>query len=587
MSGGPSAGVFIQLGLISIAILFAPVILLYIWRLLFRWNPWNLFRNPVEVDGPEAIPQRKRYFIWKWQSASNHTAHEDVFSRSWAPRGDSCSADSQVGLVSTEKCGKISRALDIFRSSLAWWTFQKKRTSISENGDEEKGFQEDFSVQAGTVHRQLTADSASPPAWQSGSTETDRATKSQLLINKRQAEEGLQAEPNDPAAIREWPSGILTEHRTHNIESNLDDLAHAEGARRYPKVIRYYSSIHPLASQRHSPTDGPPAPENSEDLAMAAQDSNQLAKGRQNGSITSESEEKLRKLSCESHFTNNLTHQLELWASPMTLDPYVSCGPAGVGIAGRCNSPAMGWTIFEKGSSRGEKLNTTFDGASSHEGEALSLSEYEDYDLELNIHNNSPSLSRARVPEWRGWSKIRTYSQQIKKPKLDRTLQTVVRRSSAFPGKTQIQDYKIMTGHLSAPEARFLTRLDRSLSWLEYELSGGFRGPKDNTTEYFSPYLIHRGNDINSLRKVPSIGPGGGEAGKLALPRIDSWRDDMDRFRKEEGVEALSPPSMQSGAEVIGNTEVDTAAWVLRRPPQNIGLVGESQNPTDDRHSHL
>ncbi|KAF9887901.1 hypothetical protein FE257_009423 [Aspergillus nanangensis] len=63
-------------------------------------------------------------------------------------------------------------------------------------------------------------------------------------------------------------------------------------------------------------------------------------------------------------------------------------------------------------------------------------------------------------------------------------------------------------------------------------------------------------------------------------PRLNSWRKAVNRYRKAAGVQGVikSVQLYESSADEPPDGMVDPASWVLRKPPQGIGLSRKQEN---------
>ncbi len=142
---------------------------------------------------------------------------------------------------------------------------------------------------------------------------------------------------------------------------------------------------------------------------------------------------------------------------------------------------------------------------------------------------------------------------------------------------------------LSLPEKSFLNCLQRKLTWLSFELAPGFRGPEDNPAESWrAPLVSHSRFSANVVSRATETqkrmltrsgarrteGPLGTRFlhERLQLPNIDDWRNAVNMRRLVSGENELLQSVVQYGGDAPEPREqdIDTAAWILRRPPQGF-----------------
>ncbi|KAK2756712.1 hypothetical protein FQN54_005158 [Arachnomyces sp. PD_36] len=150
---------------------------------------------------------------------------------------------------------------------------------------------------------------------------------------------------------------------------------------------------------------------------------------------------------------------------------------------------------------------------------------------------------------------------------------------------------------LSSPEVRLIYNLGRRLEWLSNELDPGrkpfhflilanhwlnrktwfvldpsSRVPETNKRLHGDPRAIRsRGTSPGAPRKVkyPNVA-----RERAYTPRIDSWRLSVNRVRKSSGMREFlkSIELFDSSAEEPPDNAIDTASWVLRKPPQGFEM---------------
>ncbi|MCJ1253031.1 hypothetical protein MMC24_000838 [Lignoscripta atroalba] len=151
---------------------------------------------------------------------------------------------------------------------------------------------------------------------------------------------------------------------------------------------------------------------------------------------------------------------------------------------------------------------------------------------------------------------------------------------------------------LTTHEKTFLNDLHSRLDWLHYELSPGFRGPKNNQGDMW--YLGQTSLDAvgptadcvsrvtqSEIRRRLSDSPDRcprSMSGRLALakppstgtPDITAWRTAVNDIRRLSGGEEMLRPVLQFGPNGFQEAEegaIDTSAWMLRKPPQGFPHV--------------
>ncbi|MCJ1364675.1 hypothetical protein MMC16_003790 [Acarospora aff. strigata] len=149
---------------------------------------------------------------------------------------------------------------------------------------------------------------------------------------------------------------------------------------------------------------------------------------------------------------------------------------------------------------------------------------------------------------------------------------------------------------LSLPEKCFLDSLHRKLNWLSFELAPGFRGPEDNPAEsWHAPLQSHgrlSGNVVSRatetqkrmLTRSGALRTEGKDSSaapqRLDIPEINDWRTAVNSFRWLSGTEDLLHSIIHYEGDSIEPREedIDTAAWILRRPPQGFEPTDAGMN---------
>ncbi|KAI9837780.1 MAG: hypothetical protein M1819_006714 [Sarea resinae] len=361
----------------------------------------------------------------------------------------------------------------------------------------------------------------------------------------------------------------------------------------------------------------------------------------------------------DSGFGNSLTRRLEIWESPMLLDPFNPSPRDSSGIAGRSASPAMGWrqlneipipnqlSLFEEPSNEPE-MSENARGKQPVRGTIAEASRIDSIRDRIDevvakspinapwFRNEHPTPldkmhgyaaqneclgvpqrkerwftphREGRTPSVSSKSNSGPASRAVSSP-IDVDFQflrespppSFASSSSPYYGRTAgIGLLKPFSEHgspnakslgtkaLTISETVFLKGLNRKLDWLEYELSPGFRGPDENPAD---SYMAKAGLTLNPVSRVTeatkreltrsSAGSKSSEHStpppnrhirkKIPTPRIDSWRIASNKARRVSLKEAFLEPITQFGSDELEprEGELDTAAWVLRRPPQGI-----------------
>ncbi|MCJ1297635.1 hypothetical protein MMC08_000423 [Hypocenomyce scalaris] len=151
------------------------------------------------------------------------------------------------------------------------------------------------------------------------------------------------------------------------------------------------------------------------------------------------------------------------------------------------------------------------------------------------------------------------------------------------------------------PEQRLTAGLRRKLDWLQYELSPGLRGPQDLST---NPWLVVLGPLIDELAFIGAVRsrPSQKVIRRLSNPykkrpletshesisnndapvdtnNIRDWRIAVNNVRRQSGTRELLCGVLQYdfNRREPDDRFIDTAAWVLRRPPP-LALSGPLDN---------
>lgn len=167
-----------------------------------------------------------------------------------------------------------------------------------------------------------------------------------------------------------------------------------------------------------------------------------------------------------------------------------------------------------------------------------------------------------------------------------------LRRPQPSRSKTRLPQRR-----LSSPEVRLIYNLGRRLEWLANELDPGrkpfhfpilanhwlnkrtwfvldpaSREPETRKRLYGDPRAIRSTADYSMPPKKAKY-PNASHK-KAHTPRIDSWRLSVNRIRKSSGMREFlrSIQLFDSSAEEPPDNAIDTASWILRKPPQGFEM---------------
>lgn len=510
---------------------------------------------------------------------------------------------------------------------------------------------------AGTIRRRIVSEVS--PAWMMDGVEIELVATQQhgapQILDQHIASTTTRAEK--PSRIK-WPrvtssmqeSGSASIQRAHSVPAissrNLDKNPNRAPSLPSPNPTLPHGS---RILYRARPTDGPCAPNTSEDLTTPrgfTPNAGDLAVRFGDS----------RTYPNDLEFASDLNHSLQVWAKPMLLDPFASTGCESCGTAGRRTSPAMGWaTVGDELDDHledmrgyeddGESGLSGSDASSSFNG-LLAFPRYGKqghdeppaYDgeggLRMNWSRKSSLTNSKRAingygeqlgifdtdmgPRWyekyrqvpfarteaqaaRHSSRSRPdraiHASPIRSPKTPipkRSVSFILPTSkNFFPLSLDVRrslEGPVLLGRLSLPETCFLHTLDCKLTWLNFQLSPGFRGPEDNPAESWHSHLISRsrfsGNVVSratetqkrlltrsGARRTEDPIPGVPRVReRLQTPNIDGWRTAVNALRWLSGTEDILRGVLQFEGDAVEAREedIDTAAWVLRRPPQGF-----------------
>ncbi|KAI9773716.1 MAG: hypothetical protein M1839_002050 [Geoglossum umbratile] len=526
--------------------------------------------------------------------------------------------------------------------------------------DEEKGIVRSVSSgfdlgEAGTVRRRPGAGPLTD-LWASGSDETRRAIQSQLLSPRKhqrfargnprpsslKVDDAIKAGKDINVPLRhsslpqramlkvQFPTPPLTRHFSavfRRPRSALEAFSLEKASNTPEQAVPF-----PQGLLKPRPISGPEVPHNSLESPTWAdvtpvsgvQVEKRVALTHTDGSPT---------LAYETGFANSLGRRLEVWASPMLLDPLGSSDHSACGTAGRRASPAMGWREVQD---RPEVLYEDLEGyeAEHSTDQSIQLSDSSSFrgtfDRSLRgrervvsagdgVLLTAPALPRDPIirrsitsgfPNETGRPPfIQPMQRRVSLPhrdieartRPDRTLHTSISRAISAgsnlysrPGRSSPSGGAdtCQLRSFTSSERAFLDLMDRKLNWLHHELSPGFRCPEDNPAESFLPISgpgHRKGSNQRAQARVSGV-PGSGGASslprisrirqhkriryKVSNPKVDSWRIAMNNLRKggrrtasAELLCAVLQAEEGADQDPVEGT-IDTAAWILRRPPQ-------------------
>ncbi|KAH0559459.1 hypothetical protein GP486_004030 [Trichoglossum hirsutum] len=685
-SAAQSLGGLRDLAVISFVVVLGPLLIYAFWRCLSNWGRWRVrnARGGDEESGRAANLRRQYVRTWhgwveRQYGGQSHRDHEVQETRV----GQFCEAKGPRPLGKPASLGWAIK--NCLRSKTATTDYNRifwdRRTDREEelrprywwqkwlNGntdrcnnslDEEKGVLRVASSgcdlgESGTVRRRVGVRSPTD-AWISGSDEIRRATQSQLLQPRkciRSTDGGLDSSrlvnvsDNNVKARKSiaipWRSSSLPHRAVSRVQFPTPPLTRRiSAALRCPGSV--FEDVKPKRECNISGQEVPfpqtleqrprgeaETPYNSPELPTPADLTpvpgvrdlhieKRASPGHVDGPVT---------LAYEAEFANSLGRRLEIWASPMILDPFTPSNHGIDGTAGRRASPAMGWCeVQDRPGVPYGILNHEAEGSANQSTQPSSSSSIRgSFDwsqkgrtvaagdgvmLTPSVSSQGP-IKRHDIPsgfsdEARHAPLVRPFRRRESFPahhrtRPDRTLHASIARARSAGSVTDYKRRKSPSAKASrwdtyqarsftSSERTFLDLLDRKLNWLHHELSPGFRCPEDNPAESYRPFRgpQQEGGPGKKARVHTSSGPGSSREPGLSHiskarqrrragywksnPKLDSWRVAMNNLRKvthgTESVELLRTIlQVEEGVEQeTREGAIDTAAWVLRRPPQ-------------------
>jgi hypothetical protein len=670
-----------NLAAISFVVVLGPLFVYAFWKCLGSWGWWRVGNaGSGDEENGRAVKLRRQYVrTWHgWvEEKDGRQGRRDLEAQK--PRGGQFHEAEDPG--GFRRPASLSRAIKSCLRSRAvstdydriFWDHRKYEENepirprywwqkwLSGNTDrranrldEEKGIVRSASSgfrleEAGTVRRRPGA-RLPTDLWASGSDETRRAIESQLLL-PRKYPRFTRGNPRPPSPIK--VGGVTKAGKDRTVpprHSSLPQRAmpgvqfptppfarHLSALFRHPSSvfedrdlengISERGTLFPQGLLKPMPIGGPKVPQNSLESptstdATSSSDVRELCIDNQavlthvDGS---------RTLAYETGFANSLGRRLEIWASPMLLDPLAPGSHDTDGTAGRRASPAMGWREVQD---RPEAFYEDLEGyeAEHSTDQSIQPSGYSSFrgtfDRCLRGRDRVTSagdgvlLTTGAIPQIpviqhsiasdcrseaefllsvppRHSIKVRTRPDRMLHASISRarslgSIPNPKLKRSSLSGGAEICQPRPFT----SSERAFLDLMDRKLNWLHHELSPGFRCPEDNPAESYLP-ISSPGHKKGSRRRAQgheNRTPGSGRGSSLSRtsrvrqqkrvryrvpnPKLDSWRIAVNNLRK--GARHTASAELLCAilqVEEGGNQDpvegtIDTAAWILRRPPQ-------------------
>ncbi|KAI9861734.1 MAG: hypothetical protein M1813_005083 [Trichoglossum hirsutum] len=686
-----------DLAIISFVVVLGPLLIYAFWKCLSNWGRWRVrnARGGDEESGRSANIRRQYVRTWHgWvekkcsdQSCYDHEVQKTRMGQFCEAKGPRASGKSASLGRTIKNCLRSRTATTDYnrmfwdrrtdrenelRPRYWWQKWLNGNADRSDNRlDEEKGVlrvaSSGFDLgDSGTVRRRL---GARPPtdAWASGSDEIRRATQSQLLQPRNylySTEERLspfepvEVDDNDfnsrKSIVIPWRSSSLPHGAVSRVQFPTPPFTRRlSAALRRPSSV--FEDVKPKKeckfpgqevlfpqSLKQRPRGEAEAPHNSLESPTPANSAPapdvrdlHVEKRATLGHVDG-----LATLTYEAEFANSLGRMLEIWASPMILDPFTSSNHGIDGTAGRRASPAMGWCeIQDRPGVPYEDLNNYEAEGSANQstqpsssssirstpgwgqkgqavaaGDGVMLTPSVSSQGPINRHTIPPGFSdeMGHAPSVRPFRRRGSFPSH-RQARPDRTLHASISRARSVGSVTDHKPRKspsVKAGGWDIYQARsftssertFLDLLDRKLNWLHHELSPGFRCPEDNPAESFRPVGgPQQEGSPNKRAQVHTNGaPGSGRGPRLSRiskprqkrragywmpnPKVDSWRVAMNNLRKAthgtgnvELLRTVLQVEEGAGQEPREGT-IDTAAWILRRPPQGWPAVSRGNS---------
>ncbi|KAI9800013.1 MAG: hypothetical protein M1833_003542 [Piccolia ochrophora] len=329
----------------------------------------------------------------------------------------------------------------------------------------------------------------------------------------------------------------------------------------------------------------------------------------------------------QSQFVDCLERSLEFWTSPMLVEPFSRVHGGGTGRAGPPSSPAMGWmSVQDRPDDMYEDLSRYEDEMSAGQPTRTSSSPVvempeqtdnnsrQDHVVSMDGqgqgHQSNPTGVEVTRPRWYTPHReqatcptcrtTRLHSMSTQPPsetctKPDRTVFPALPRMQTYHMNTVLPGGRVNSRPLNTSEKTFLREMDRKLTWLQFELSPGFRGPEDNPAESF---VNAQGLTSNAVTRATGLEDARDESGQsqtgsttqnrrpkiLDTPKLDEWRIAVNGLRRLSRDEKDSPQRAIAHYEDdphrgIGSGDIDTAAWILRRRPQGYSEANTHNSP--------
>lgn len=413
------------------------------------------------------------------------------------------------------------------------------------------------------------------------------------------------------------PSPILSPHKRSSSMPLASSDSHDQSF--FTSVSRQLSAVEdPDAHEEEMTSDAPFAPWVTKISGFSSPNGSHLtAKGN----------------SKSGHDVKSLSWKYKVWGARMQLDTFDQARDF-LGYAGRPGSPtsdilknvltsgqgtemSASFPITHQAMNRTSASTSTRDFGSSAAVQRDSIIGHEpgsplDFPTNTRVKSNlNRSPMRGHFTPWTDQTDAAAQSQDANTAHVaggpSSPLYKVSRSTSAeslgsgqeTTGKSRLSSSKsrISQRRLSSPEVRLVYNLGRQLEWLCNELDPGrkpfhfpilanhwlnkktwfvldpaSRVPETSKRLHGDPKAIQPMAGSSTLpRKVkyPKI-----SRARAHTPRIDSWRLSVNRARKSSGMREFlrSVQLCDSSAEEPSDNAIDTASWILRKPPQGFEM---------------